>query len=145
MHFALLFFQPCFILLQGRKGRVLHIHQSFYVFLFNREINENGGVFVSRTRSLASVVPKSMIKTAGLDLTKMNPAMAAPIGGMVGSGNMGRGPRDRTIGLTVIIIKGPQKGYVGIIRDTNGPTARVELATNNKIISIDKTKLKERK
>jgi transcription elongation factor SPT5 len=64
---------------------------------------------------------------------------------MVGSGHIGRGPRDRLIGVTVIVIKGPNKGYVGIVKDTNGPMARVELHTGNKILSIEKEKLKRRK
>jgi transcription elongation factor SPT5 len=54
---------------------------------------------------------------------------------------MGRGPRDRDIGLHIVVIKGPHKGYNGIIVDTNGTLARVELSTNNKMISIDKSKL----
>jgi transcription elongation factor SPT5 len=74
----------------------------------------------------------------------MNPALVAPTGGMVGSGNMGRGPRDRHIGLTVTVIKGPHKGYVGTIKDTNGLIARVELRTGNKVIMIDKEKLYRR-
>ncbi|KAF8624668.1 hypothetical protein AX17_006999 [Amanita inopinata Kibby_2008] len=129
---------------EGRKGRVLHIYQSFFAFLHNREYQENGGVFVTRARSLASLAPKgSIIKPTG-DLSKMNPALQQPTGGMVGSGNMGRGPKDRHIGLTVAIVKGPQKGYVGTIKDTNGNIARVELRTGNKIITIEKEKMRER-
>lgn len=133
--------------MQGRKGRVLHTHQSFFAFLHNRDYNENGGVFVTRARSLVSLAPKgNVMKLGAADLSKMNPALSGgAMGGMVGSGNIGRGPRDRLIGVTVTIVKGPQKGYVGTIKDTNGPIARVELVTNNKIISIDKSKLKRRK
>ncbi|KAI5824061.1 transcription elongation factor Spt5 [Schizophyllum commune Tattone D] len=120
---------------EGRKGRVLHIHQSFYAFLHNREIPENGGIFVTKTRSLAPVTPRNEIK-ASTDLSKMNPALSASMA----IGQIGRGPRDRDIGLHVCIIKGPQKGYYGRIKDTNGNLARVEL-TGNKIISIDKSKL----
>ena len=60
----------------------------------------------------------------------MNPALSggAVTGGMVGSG-MNRGLRDRLIGVLVTVVKGPQKGYVGTIKDTNGPMARVELNT----------------
>jgi len=131
--------------LQGRKGRVLHTHQSFFAFLHNRDITENGGVFVTRCRSLASLAPKSnVLMKPGADLSKMNPALAAPSGGMVGSGAMGRGPRDRHIGLTVTVVKGPHKGYVGTIKDTNGQIARVELRTGNKLIMIDKEKLYRR-
>lgn len=129
---------------EGRKGRVLHIHQSFFAFLHNRDIVENGGVFVTRARSLVSVAPKGTLVKPGTDLSKMNPTMVAPTGGMVGSGSMGRGPRDRHIGLTVTVVKGAQKGYVGTIKDTNGSIARVELRTGNKIISIEKDKLYKR-
>ena len=85
------------------------------------------------------------MKLGGTDLSKMNPALSGGAGGMVGSGMMGRGPRDRLIGVSVMVIKGPSKGYVGTIKDTNGPHARVELLTGNKVITIDKEKLRRRK
>lgn len=130
---------------QTRKGQVLHIHQSFYAFLFNREVAENGGVFVTRARSLASLAPKGNVPRPGsLDLTKMNPAMKMASGGMVGS-QIGRGPRDPHIGVSVSVIKGPHKGHVGTIKDINGPIARVELGTTNKVITIDKEKVWRRK
>ena len=137
------------VFFQGRKGRVLHIHQSHFAFLHNREIIEHGGVFVTRARGLVSVAPKGSLMKLGpnADLTKMNPAAAGgaqgvgAAGGMVGSGAMGRGPRDRLIGAHVVVIKGPHKGYVGIVKDTNGGVARVELNTGNKVISIEKTKI----
>lgn len=123
------------------------MHQSFYAFLFNRDYAENAGVFVTRARSLVSLAPKGNIMKLGTtDLSKMNPALSGGAqGGMVGSGNMGRGPRDRLIGCNVQIIQGPQKGIVGIIKDTNGNIARVELSTGNKVIMISKDKIKRRK
>lgn len=77
----------------------------------------------------------------------MNPALSggAMSGGMVGSGNMGRGPRDRLIGVAVSVVRGPHKGYFGTVKDTNGPIARVELQTGNKVITIEKEKLHRRK
>ncbi|KAI0658338.1 transcription elongation factor Spt5 [Cubamyces menziesii] len=130
---------------EGRKGRVLHTHQSFFAFLHNRDYAENGGVSVTRARSLASLAPKgNIMKLGNTDLSKMNPALSGGAGGMVGSGNIGRGPRDRLIGVSVMVIKGPSKGYVGTIKDTNGPHARVELLTGNKVIMIDKEKLRRR-
>ncbi|KAI5117912.1 hypothetical protein M0805_003604 [Coniferiporia weirii] len=130
---------------EGRKGQVLHIHQSFFAFLFNRESHENEGVFVSRARSLVSLAPKGNVpKPGAVDLTKMNPALSGGAGGgMVGS-QMSRGPRDRMIGVRVVVIKGPQKGYQGIVKDTNGPIARVELQVSNRIITIDKEKLRRK-
>ncbi|OJA11585.1 hypothetical protein AZE42_01936 [Rhizopogon vesiculosus] len=130
---------------ESRKGRVLHIHQSFFAFLHNRDILENGGVFVTRCRSLASLAPKGNLVKPGMDLGKMNPTAAGGAqGGMVGSGAMGRGPRDRDIGATITVIKGNLKGYIGIIKDINGTLARVELNTGNKVITIDKEKLYRR-
>jgi transcription elongation factor len=46
---------------QGRKRGVLHTYQSFFAFLHNRDITENGGVIVTRVRSLASQAPKGNI------------------------------------------------------------------------------------
>ena len=124
---------------------MLHIHQSFYAFLFNREIQENGGVFVTRCRALASVAPKgSAPKPGAMDLTKMNPQAkggAGPMGGgMVGS-QMARGPRDPVLGWSVAVVKGPLKGQYGTIKDTNANLARVEMITTRKIITIDKAKI----
>jgi transcription elongation factor SPT5 len=130
---------------EGRKGQLLHIHQSFFAFLHNREITENGGIFVTRARSLVSLAPKaSLIPKAGGDLSKMNPALAIPGGGMAGAALGSRGPRDRSIGTFVQVIRGPHKGYVGTIKDTNGAIARVELTTRNKVITIEKEKLLEK-
>jgi transcription elongation factor SPT5 len=100
---------------------------------------QNGGIFVSKCRSLAPIAPKGAPKPGGMDLTKMNPAVA---GGQGGSPSMSRGPRDRLIGTQIKIIKGMQKGYQGVIKDVNGPHCRVELSTNNRIITIEKEKLR---
>jgi len=94
---------------------------------------------VTRCRSLAPIAPKGAPKPGGMDLTKMNPAVA---GGQGGAPSMMKGPRDRLIGISIKIIKGPQKGYAGVIKDVNGPHCRVELSTNNRIISIEKEKLR---
>ena len=135
------------ICLKGRKGQVLHIHQSYTAFLYNREYTENGGVFVARARSLVSLAPKNVAAKPGADLSKMNPAVGVgmpPPGGTVGS-QIGRGPRDRLIGVHVMIVKGPNKGHAATIRETNGHMARIELMTSAKVISIEKDKLRRRK
>ncbi|CAG7851799.1 Transcription elongation factor SPT5 AltName: Full=Chromatin elongation factor SPT5 [Serendipita indica DSM 11827] len=124
---------------ENRRGVVLHIHQAFYAFLHNREIPKDGGIFVTRCRSLAPIAPKGAPKQPAMDLTKMNPAVA---GGTGGAPSMSRGPRDRLIGVNIKIIKGTQKGYQGIIKDVNGQHCRVELSTNNRIITIEKDKLR---
>jgi transcription elongation factor SPT5 len=126
---------------QSRKGRVLHLFQSFYAFLRNQDIVENGGVFVTRCRALASQIPKGKV---GVDSTKMNPAMAGGAGGPPGVVNITRGPRDRYQGLEIKIVKGAHKGHIGIIKDTNAGTARVEVSSKNKIITMPLDALKGR-
>ena len=57
---------------------------------------------------------------------------------------MGRGRTGRDtsfIGKTVRISQGPYKGYVGIVKDATESTARVELHSSCKTISVDKTRL----
>ncbi|KAH8829241.1 transcription elongation factor SPT5 [Flagelloscypha sp. PMI_526] len=123
---------------ESRRGHVVHIYQAMHVFLYNRDIAVNSGIFVTNARSLVSTAPRGMKPG---DLSKMNPASA---GGMVGSGMM-RGPRDRAIGSLVTIVKGLNKGLIGTIKDTNGNTARVELHNAfNKMVSIDKSYLRRR-
>lgn len=119
---------------------MLHIHQSFYAFLHNREIAENGGVFLARARGLVSVAPKG---SAALDLSKMNPAVHRQ-GGVVGSAMMSKGARDKLIGTQVTVVMGPFKGHFATIKDTNGNDCRVELQTSRKVITIDKSKLRRR-
>lgn len=46
--------------------------------------------------------------------------------------------RDRAIGQTVIIRKGPYKGMLGIVKETNDANARVELHTKNKTVNVPK-------
>ena len=87
-------------------------HRSFFTLLPNRDIVENGGVFVTRTRSLASLAPKSNIfKVGGTDLSKMNPALVAPTGGRVGSGAIGRGRRDRNIVVLPTLLHVPSRPF----------------------------------
>ncbi|KAG2030096.1 hypothetical protein BDR03DRAFT_1017530 [Suillus americanus] len=114
------------------EGHELHVQdnikeiegESFFAFLHNRDILENGGVFVTQCHSLASLTPKGNLVKPGMDLGKMNPTAAGSAqGGMVGSGAMGCGPQDRVIGAVITVIQGNHKGYNGIIKDINGTTS----------------------
>ena len=52
-----------------------------------------------------------------------------------------RDNRDRTLlGVTVRVVKGPYKGYIGIVKDATETTARIELHSSCKTISVDKTR-----
>jgi transcription elongation factor SPT5 len=74
----------------------------------------------------------------------MNPAMAGGVGGPMSAVNVTRGPRDHYQGLEIKIVKGAHKGHIGIIKDTNAGTARVEVSSKNKIISMPLDALKGR-
>ena len=85
--------------------------------------------------------------SSGPDLNKMNPAMQRRMGGPQGAGIMAPPPvmrtggRDRTIGQTVIVRQGPYKGLLGIVKDATDVTARVELHSNLRTVSLEKSKL----
>ncbi|EEB07020.1 transcription elongation factor Spt5 [Schizosaccharomyces japonicus yFS275] len=123
---------------EGKQGTILHIYRAF-VFLHNRDNPENNGVFVARSRNVATVAAKgARIST---DLTKLNPAI---------SNGMPRPPaanlsrtigRDKAVGATVRIRRGPMKGLMGIIKDTTDLNARVELHTGNKTVTVPKDSL----
>ena len=113
------------------------------MFLQNRELSENGGVFVARAAALVSVTPKS----ATNDLTKMNPALQQqlPYGGASlmppPSTTINKG---KIVNTLVVVVKGTRKGLMGVIKDVLGDSARVELATNNKLELISMASLKRK-
>ena len=49
--------------------------------------------------------------------------------------------RDKAIGQTVTIRKGPYKGLLGIVKETTDTNARVELHTKNKTVNVPKDAL----
>jgi transcription elongation factor SPT5 len=51
------------------------------------------------------------------------------------------GGRDRALGKTVTIRRGPYKGLLGIVKDTTDTEARVELHTKAKTITVPKETL----
>lgn len=121
---------------EQRNGVILHIHRSF-LFLHNKAQAENSGITVVRTTNVVTVSAKGG-RSTGPDLTKMNPALMSrggPSGMMGPPKSFGR---DRMIGKTVMVRKGPFKGLVGIVKDAGDVQARVELHSKNKLVSIPK-------
>lgn len=122
---------------------MIGVYLSIFVFLHNREYAENNGVFVARSTSLISVTPK-----AANDLGKLNPAVQAqlPYGGASLMPPPSAMPgNNRIINALVVIVKGTNKGLVGVIKDVvGGEKARVELATNNKTVTVDLSMLKRK-
>ncbi|KAL4891016.1 Spt5 C-terminal nonapeptide repeat binding Spt4-domain-containing protein [Aspergillus ambiguus] len=123
---------------EQRNGVILHIHRSF-LFLHNKAQAENSGIIVVRTTNVVTVSAKGG-RSTGPDLTKMNPALMR--NGMPGAGGMMGPPktfgRDRMLGKTVMVRKGPFKGLVGIVKDATDTQARVELHSKNKLVSVPK-------
>ncbi|KAF2192252.1 transcription initiation protein-like protein spt5 [Zopfia rhizophila CBS 207.26] len=123
---------------EGRQGRVLYIYRG-HLYVQNRELVENAGIFVVRSTNVTTMAAKSgRAQAAGPDLSKMNPGVqqaGANGNAMPPPRTMGR---DKLIGKTVTIRKGPHKGLLGIVKDTNGDEARVELHTKNKQVNIKK-------
>ena len=100
-------------------------------------------MFAARTSNLATIAAKGARINTGPDLNKMNPAMQRRNGpGMMPPPQMMRtGGFDRAIGQTVIVRQGPYKGLLGIVKDTTDVTARVELHSNLRTVSLEKSKL----
>ena len=130
---------------EQKQGVIIHIYRSF-LFLHNREQTTNSGISVVRTTNVATVAAKGGRVTQGAsrgpDLTKMNPALMR--NGMNGNGPMPPPRsfgRDRTLGATVCVRRGPYKSLMGIVKDTTDLQARVELHGKAKTISVAKDAL----
>ncbi|XP_013417126.1 transcription elongation factor SPT5 [Lingula anatina] len=136
----------------GRQGQIKHLYRS-YAFLYSRMMTDNGGIFVCRTRHLVLAGGSKVTSTGPMLAGYMSPRLSSPAhpsgggGGAGGPGGAGRGRgtsnRDRgLIGQTVRIIQGSYKGYIGIVKDATDTTARVELHSSCKTISVDKTRIR---
>jgi transcription elongation factor SPT5 len=125
---------------EGRQGVVLHIHRSF-VFLHDRNVTENLGVFVNRISNVAMVSSKGARDEKELSLSKMNPNVSRVMGPpqRVVRGGV---PRHKLVGRRVTIGRGSQyKGLSGTLRDFNDSIARIELDAKSKIVTVDMTRL----
>ncbi|KAF2172437.1 hypothetical protein M409DRAFT_63124 [Zasmidium cellare ATCC 36951] len=124
---------------EGKSGPVLHIHRNF-LFAQSRESRDNAGVWVARCNNVEISAAKG--GRVGTDLTKMNTALRGPNGGapapMPPPQQKGR---DRLIGRTVRVRMGPQKGMIGIVKDSTDDMATVELHAKNKKLPVRKDKL----
>ncbi|EPQ32398.1 uncharacterized protein PFL1_00594 [Pseudozyma flocculosa PF-1] len=129
---------------QMRTGQVLHVYQSMIAFMHNRDYSENGGIFIARARTLEPLAPKSVSAKAkdSRDLSKLNPALASMTGPSAGAnavrveGVRRQIGRDVYQGKHVAVIKGPYKTFRGIIKETNGNMARIELQSVPKPVTI---------
>lgn len=140
---------------KGRSGKVLHVHRS-NLFIFNREIAENNGVFVTRARNCkAAGVGGQAARLGGPSGASVAVPSSPHIhgGGGRGGGSEGRGGRgggrggrggrgsrrNDMVGKTVRIIKGPLKGSMGTVKDATETTAKIELQARakTKIVALN--------
>ncbi|KAI1810465.1 transcription initiation protein [Poronia punctata] len=128
----------------NRQGKIIHIHRS-YVFCHTHQTTENAGIFVSRVSSVSTISAKGgriNAASTGPDLDSMNPAKKL---NPTAKGNMPPPKqvfgRDKLLGQTVTIRKGPWKGLLGRVKETTDTNARVELHTKSKIINVSKADL----
>ncbi|XP_068702308.1 transcription elongation factor SPT5-like [Montipora capricornis] len=142
----------------GLQGEIKHLYRSF-AFLSSKMVIENGGMLVCKTKHLVLAGGgKAVSNTLGISgFAPASPRITspardgggggaggrgAPRGGMGRGRGRGRGGRDMSlISQTVRISQGPYKGYVGIVKDATETTARVELHSSCKTISVDRTRL----
>jgi transcription elongation factor SPT5 len=129
---------------EGKQGQVICIFRSF-LFLHNREVPENGGNFVVRSSNVATIAAKGgrVIGNGAVatDLTKMNPNLQRNGGSMAAPPVPKSVGRDKLIGKTVIIRRGPLKGLLGIVKDSTDTHARVELHTKRAVVTVAKENL----
>ncbi|GAA5969321.1 hypothetical protein JCM3765_001884 [Sporobolomyces pararoseus] len=130
---------------EERKGKVLHVYRSLYAFLHSRDIIENGGVFVAYARNLQSTAPRANKpkQQSGMGMNPERAGMLQQIQPQAQTGNSFR--PDGRIHRKVGIISGTYKGNTGIIKDVTGNTARVELHSVAKTVTIGLDRLKEQK
>jgi transcription elongation factor SPT5 len=129
-----------------RRGKVLHVYRSMFAFLHSRDITENGGVFVSYARNLESTAPRPNKPSVGMGmnpdrLSMMSGGPAVPQVQVATGVQMGR---DHRINRRVAITRGTYKGNHGVIKDVTGNSARVELHSISKTVTVPIDTLKER-
>jgi transcription elongation factor SPT5 len=125
---------------ESKSGVIMHIHRAF-VYVHNRTQPENAGVFVARCVNVTTVAAKGGRATAADAKTTSAMSMrngSGPNGPMAPPKSFGR---DRLIGKTVTIRKGPYKGVLGIVKNTTETTARVEMHSKAKVITVEKEEL----
>ncbi|XP_065653569.1 transcription elongation factor SPT5-like [Hydra vulgaris] len=153
---------------EGLQGEIKHLYRG-NAFVQSKMVLENGGIFVVRSKSLvlagAGKAISSMLPGIRNGFVPMSPRISSPArdgpggggggnnfdgrgkgdggrgGGGGGGGGRGRGRDNSLIGQTVRIVQGPFKGYFGIIKDATDSLARIELHTNCKTISVDRSRL----
>jgi transcription antitermination factor NusG len=122
----------------NRNATILHLYRS-WAFLKTTEILENSGILVVRSNNVSVIGLKSNASLPSTPAgTPASNKFASPQSTPRG---FSKGKRDPLVGKSVTISFGPFKGYKGIVKDANDQTARVELHTRSKILTVERDKL----
>lgn len=101
--------------------KVLHIYKTLAF------VKPLSGAIPSGTAAISVLPLENISKPRAVPAFRSNAASAGPVGHLIGK--------------SVTITGGPQKGYVGFVKQIADNVARVELHTNGKIISVSVDKL----
>ena len=119
----------------GKRATVLHIFKT-WVFLYTKDLVETSGVFVARSRMIASLAAKN----APMGAMGMGGGFPAqPRSQHFGGGRPGQSARrdqQQLLHKNVTIRGGPFKGYQGVVKGLTDKGARVELNTNGRIVNV---------
>ncbi|KAD1397643.1 hypothetical protein E3N88_42881 [Mikania micrantha] len=141
---------PC----KGRQGPVEHINRGI-LFIYDRHHLEHAGFICAKSQSCVLVGgsrgygdrngnPLSSRAAQFRNPTRFpnSPGRGGPpLPG--GRHRGGRGGKDSLIGTAIKIRVGPLKGYKGWVRDVNGTSVRVELESQMKVVTVDRTHISD--
>eukprot|EP00252_Welwitschia_mirabilis_P027077 TRINITY_DN9158_c0_g1_i3.p1 TRINITY_DN9158_c0_g1~~TRINITY_DN9158_c0_g1_i3.p1 ORF type:complete len:1022 (-),score=279.00 TRINITY_DN9158_c0_g1_i3:488-3553(-) len=137
---------------KGKQGPIEHIHKGV-VFIHDRHHLENGGFICARAQSCAAVGGsrngggRANGSALASRFASMRPPSGLPHSGRPprdgGRGRGGRGRNMSLIGKAVKIRVGPFKGYKGRVVDLNEQTARIELESQMKIVTVQRDHIVE--
>mmetsp|Transcript_40835 Transcript_40835/g.102798 ORF Transcript_40835/g.102798 Transcript_40835/m.102798 type:complete len:780 (-) Transcript_40835:158-2497(-) len=140
---------------KNKTGTVVHLFK-FHAFLHSRDHLENQGFLVVPTRSLVAVGDRANQRKTqqGMPIGNTTPSRIAPMspgqalvqaqGGYQAYRTMPRGrgrQTDELLHKPVRVTNGVYKGLIGMVVDTTDKTARVELHTTCKTITVNKNQL----
>ncbi|KAL9646683.1 hypothetical protein ABK040_001106 [Willaertia magna] len=115
----------------GREGVVKQVFRKF-LFCYSIDLIQNSGMFA---------VPSGHCELRG---AKNRQILNAQTSGAAGNTTNKRGfvfqKRRRHhpyTNRTIVITKGPYKGYLGIVKDASDSSARIELHSQNKVINVN--------
>ncbi|PWA76487.1 KOW-like protein [Artemisia annua] len=145
---------PRFMNVDGRQGSVEHIYRGILV-IYDRHHMEHAGFICTKSQScilvggsrangdrngnpLASTVAQLRTPSRFPNFPGRSPARGVPppSGGRHIGGGRGR---DSLAGTSVKIRLGPWKGYKGRVVDASGTTVRIELESQMKVVTVDRT------